>query len=141
MKTQPLGKSFLISSRLSYGNMRCVSTWDTKQVTEERMAQGRRAHIAAYEAGYTLFDTADIYCAGVCETVLGQTLKQIPGMRDKIIIATKCGIRFGGNPNPDSTHRFDFSTEHILSSCDASLKKMGIETIDLYHAFIAPTCS
>jgi predicted oxidoreductase len=133
MKTQTLGKSSLVSSRLSYGNMRCVSSWDPKKVTEEQMAEGRRAHIAAYEAGYTLFDTADIYCAGVCETVLGQTLKQVPGMRDKIIIATKCGIRFGGNPNPDSPHRYDFSTEHILWSCDASLKKMGIETIDLYH--------
>jgi predicted oxidoreductase len=133
MKTQPLGKSSLISTRLSYGNMRCVSTWDVSQVTPERMAEGRRAHIAAHEAGYTLFDTADIYCAGVCETVLGQTLKEVRGMRQAITIATKCGIRFGGNPNPDSPHRFDFSTEHILWSCDASLKKMGIETIDLYQ--------
>ena len=133
MKTQTLGKSSLVCSRLSYGNMRCVSTWDPAQVTPQRMADGRAAHIAAYEAGYTLFDTADIYCAGVCETVLGQTLKEVRGMREQIIIATKCGIRFGGNPNPDSPHRFDFSTEHILASCDASLKKMGIETIDLYH--------
>jgi predicted oxidoreductase len=133
MKTQSLGKTSLKSSRLSYGNMRCVSTWDPKKVTPERAAEGRRSHIAAYEAGYTLFDTADIYCHGMCETVLGQTLKEVSGMRERIIVATKCGIRIGGDPNPESPHRYDFSAEYIIRSCEGSLKRMGIETIDLYH--------
>ncbi len=133
MKTQNIGRSDLISTRLSYGNMRCVETWNPSEVTPEKRAVGVKSHIAAYEAGYTLFDTADIYCRGVCEQVLGQTLREVKGMRDQILITTKCGIRFAGDPFPASPHRYDFSAEHILWSCDNSLKNLGIETIDLYH--------
>lgn len=132
MKKQPLGTSKLISTRLSFGNMRCVGTWTPSEAIADRRATGVKAHISAYETGYTLFDTADIYCRGVCEQVLGQTLREVPGMRKDILIATKCGIRFPADPKPDSPHRYDFSTEHILWSCDSSLKNIGIETIDLY---------
>jgi predicted oxidoreductase len=132
MRTQPLGTTGLVSTRLSFGNMRCVETWNPSEANAEKRAKGVKAHIAAFEAGYTLFDTADIYCRGVCEQVLGQTLREVPGMRDKIIVATKCGIRFGGDPAPASPHRYDFSAQHILWSCDNSLKNLGVETIDLY---------
>jgi len=133
MKTQSLGKSKLISTRLAYGNMRCVGTWNPADATPEVRARGVKAHVAAYEAGYTHFDSADIYCAGVCEEVLGQTMREVSGMRDRIIVATKCGIRFGGNPKPDSPGRYDFSADYIRACCDASLKRLGVETIDLYH--------
>jgi predicted oxidoreductase len=133
MKTQPLGKSELVSSRLAYGCMRIAGTWKPQEVTPERAAAGRRAVLAAYEAGYTLFDHADIYCRGMCETIFGQALKENPGMRDRIVVATKCGIRFPGDPNPDSPHRYDLSAEHILRSCDGSLQRLGIERIDLYQ--------
>ena len=133
MKTQRLGKSDLISSRISYGNMRTAGTWEPKEATADRRAIGVKSHIAALEAGYTLFDTADIYCRGVCEQILGQTLKEVSGMRNRILIATKCGIRFPGEPWPESPHRYDFSKEHIVWSCDNSLKNLGIETIDLYQ--------
>jgi predicted oxidoreductase len=113
--------------------MRSVATWNPKDVTEEHVRAGVRAHIAAYEAGYTLFDTADIYCRGECEKVLGRALREVRGMRERILVATKCGIRFPGDPDADSPHRFDFSAEHIVWSCDNSLKKLGIETIDLYQ--------
>ena len=132
MKTQKLGTTDLISTRLSYGNMRAAATWNPAEATTERRAAGVKSHIAAFEAGYTLFDTADIYCRGVCEQILGQTLREVRGMRDKILVASKCGIRFGGDPIPTSPHRYDFSAEHILWSCDNSLKNLGIETIDLY---------
>jgi len=132
MKSQKLGTSDLVSSRLSFGNMRCLNTWNPDEVDEARMEAGIAAHIAAYEAGYTLFDTADIYCHTVCETCLGKSLQRVKGMRDKIIIATKCGIRFPDEPK-GSPHRFDFSAGHIQSSCEASLKRIGVETIDLYH--------
>jgi predicted oxidoreductase len=133
MKTQTLGRSDLVSTRLSYGNMRSANTWDPTQATAERRAAGVKSHIAAFEAGYTLFDTADIYCRGVCEEILGQTLREVPGMRDRILIATKCGIRFGGEPKADSPHRYDFSADHILRSCDQSLKRLGVDRIDLYQ--------
>ena len=54
-------------------------------------------------------------------------------MRDRIVVATKCGIRFPGDPNPDSPHRYDFSAEHIFRSCDGSLQRLGVERIDLYQ--------
>jgi len=133
MKTQTLGQSSLITTRLAYGNMRCVGTWNPAEATPHRRADGVKAHLAAFEAGYTLFDTADIYCRGACEEVLGQTLREVSGMRQRIIIATKCGIRFGGDPRLDSPHRYDFSVSHIVWSCEQSLKKIGIETIDLYQ--------
>jgi predicted oxidoreductase len=132
MKTVPLGKSDLLSTRLIYGNMRTAATWNPAEATPEKRASGVESHIAAYEAGYTHFDSADIYCRGVCEQILGQTLKQVRGMRERIIITTKCGIRFAGDPKPDSPHRYDFSAEHILWSADNSLKNLGVETIDIY---------
>src|SRR5690349_4223881 len=129
MKTQPLGKSSLVSSRLAYGCMRIAGTWKPREVTAEKAAAGRRAVIAAYEAGYTLFDHADIYCRGACEDIFGQALKQVPAMRDRILIATKCGILFPGDPSPDSPHRYDLSPEHILRACEGSLRRLGVETI------------
>jgi predicted oxidoreductase len=132
MKPTKMPQGSLSTAPLAYGNMRCVNTWDPASVTPDKRAEGVRSHIAAYEAGYTLFDTADIYCRGVCEQVLGQTLKQVPGMRDKVVVATKCGVRFKGSPNPESPGRYDFSAEHIRWSCDNSLKNLGIDTIDLY---------
>ncbi|HQY88238.1 MAG TPA: aldo/keto reductase, partial [Tepidisphaeraceae bacterium] len=133
MKNQTLGKTNVSVARIGFGNMRCVNTWNPAEANAERRAIGVKSHIAAYETGYTLFDTADIYCKGVCEEVLGQTLREVKGMRERIVIATKCGIRFGGDPKPESPHRYDFSKEHIVWSCEQSLKRIGIDTIDLYH--------
>jgi predicted oxidoreductase len=53
-------------------------------------------------------------------------------MRDRVLIATKCGIRFGGDPEADSPPRYDFSADHIIHSCEQSLKRLGIEAIDIY---------
>ena len=133
MKTQQISNTELVSTRLSYGCMRIAGTWNPDEITPERRETAHKAVIAAYEAGYTLFDHADIYCRGACETLHGEVLKQIPSMRNEIIIATKCGIRFGGDPLPESPHRYDFSAEHILWSCDQSLQRLGIETIDIYQ--------
>ncbi len=133
MRTQRIGTSDLTCSRLAYGNMRCVGTWDPSAATAERRAAGVAAHAAAFEAGYTLFDTADIYCRGVCEEVLGQALREVGGLRGHVLVATKCGIRFGGDPTPDAPHRYDFSAGYIERSCEGSLRRMGVETIDLYQ--------
>src|ERR1700722_2609842 len=101
MKTTKIGKSDLTCARLAYGNMRTAGSWVPKEVSAELRAAGVRAHIAALEAGYTLFDSADIYCRGVCEEILGETLRTVKGMRAQILIATKCGIIFPGDPKPD----------------------------------------
>src|SRR6185436_7754109 len=55
------------------------------------------------------------------------------GLRKQMVIATKCGIRFAGDPRAESPHRYDLSGDHIVWSAEQSLKRLGIETIDLYQ--------
>ncbi len=133
MKTVPLGKSSLQSSLIGYGCWRLAGSWDPKQVTEDKIATGKQAILAAYDAGYTLFDHADIYCRGTAEQIFGDVLKENPRMRENILIATKCGIRFAGEPWSDSPHRYDFSAEHIIEACNGSLKRLHTDCIDLYQ--------
>lgn len=123
----PLGQSSLQSSRVAYG------CWRIAQ--DERHAEevGKPALVAAVEAGYTLFDHADIYCSGRSESLFGKFLREMPGLRERITIATKCGIRPAGAPNADAPYRYDSSAEHIASSCEASLVRLGVETIDVYQ--------
>jgi predicted oxidoreductase len=133
MKTISLGASPLSGSRLAYGCWRIAGSWDAGEVTADSRARGRRAVLAAVEAGYTVFDHADIYCDGEAEKLFGEVLREVSGLRDRVLIATKCGIRKPGDPKPSSPQRYDFSAEHILRSCDQSLRRLGIETIDLYQ--------
>ena len=75
----------------------------------------------AIECGINYFDHADIYGGGKCEEVFGAALKRNPELRDKIYIQTKCSIKRG---------MYDFSKEHIISSVDGSLKRLGLERVD-----------
>ena len=109
MQAIPVGVSTLRSSRLAYGCWRVAGTWDPAEVTDASRAAGRRAIVTAYEAGYTLFDNADIYCRGEAERVLGEVLKEVSGMRDRVVIVTKGGIRPEGDPQPGAPGRYDFS--------------------------------
>ena len=117
---------------MAYGCWRVAGTWNPAEVTDASRAAGRRAIIAAYEAGYTLFDNADIYCHGESERILGEVLKQVSGMRDRVVVLTKGGIRPAGDPQPDSPGRYDFSASHLINACEQSLQRLGIETIDIY---------
>ncbi len=75
---------------------------------------------SAYDMGINFFDNADIYCKGVSEEYFGKAIKGID--RDSIVVQTKCGIRKGF---------YDFSREHIVSSVENSLKRMGLDYIDV----------
>jgi predicted oxidoreductase len=133
MKHQNLGASDLNATRLAYGCMRLPGTWNPHEIGSEHRARARAAVLAAFEAGYTLFDHADIYCRGACEQLFGDILRDTPSLRRAdTLIATKCGIRFPDVP-PGTPHRYDFSREHILWSCDQSLKRLGMERIDIYQ--------
>jgi len=68
----------------------------------------------------------------VCEQLLGRVLAEVSGMRGRVVVATKCGIRPTGDPRPESPQRYDFSGEYIVRACEQSLKRLGLETIDLY---------
>jgi predicted oxidoreductase len=96
------------------------------------VAAGKRAVIAAYEAGYTLFDNADIYGAGAAEEILGATLRDVAGMRERITLLTKSGVCRAGFPSAQSPQRYDLSAEHLVASCEASLKRLRVEVIDIY---------
>ena len=137
MKSITLGKSSLKVSRLAYGCWRIAGTWEPSEGTKQSSVDGRKAILAAYDAGYTLFDHADIYCGGKAESLFGKVLKEVSGMRKSIAIATKCGIRFADDPNKNAPFRYDFSAKHIIRSCEQSLKRLRIDTIDLLPLFIA----
>jgi predicted oxidoreductase len=128
-----LGSSNLVSSRIAYGCWRIGGLADVADLAAEREAAGRLAIRTAFDAGITLFDHADIYNDGRAETVFGKVLKGSPSMRKEILIASKCGIRKAGSPGADSPYRYDFSAEYIISSCEGSLQRLGVETIDLYQ--------
>ena len=84
---------------------------------------------AALEIGCTLFDTADIYGLGpqggfgAAEELLGKVLRADPSLRDRIVLATKAGIT---PPVP-----YDCSASYLVKACEASLRRLGVERIDL----------
>jgi aryl-alcohol dehydrogenase-like predicted oxidoreductase len=81
----------------------------------------------ALDLGITFFDTADMYGAGRNEELLGQAIR---GQRDQVIIATK----FGNVRNPDGTFKgVNGKPEYLRQCCEASLKRLGVEAIDLYY--------
>ncbi len=80
----------------------------------------------AIELGITLFDTADIYGGTDNERIVGNGLR---ARRDDVVIATKFGIRW----NADGTRSVDGRPAYVREACDASLRRLGIDTIDLYY--------
>ncbi|HEX4022971.1 MAG TPA: aldo/keto reductase [Acidobacteriaceae bacterium] len=77
------------------------------------------------DAGVNLFDTADVYSKGLSEQILG---KAIAGRRDKVLISTKATFRMADGPNDLGSSR-----HHLVQACEASLKRLGTDYIDIYH--------
>ncbi|MBI3881227.1 MAG: aldo/keto reductase [Verrucomicrobia bacterium] len=133
MNSLTLGNSSLKVSRLAYGCWRIGDlTRDRKNPVPDEAA-GRRAVIAAYEAGYTFFDHADIYSDGRGELIFGQALRMVLKMRSEVVITTKCGIRKPDDPTPGAPYRYDFSASYVIRSCERSLKRLGVDTIDVFQ--------
>ncbi|UVK46680.1 MULTISPECIES: aldo/keto reductase [Mesorhizobium] len=88
------------------------------------------------EAGGNFIDTADVYSAGVSEEIIGRWLKSKPGTAKDLVIATKGRFPMGAGPND-----LGLSRKHLGSALDASLKRLGVEQVDLYqmHAWDALT--
>src|SRR3954469_3136177 len=87
----------------------------------------------ALDLGGTLFDTADVYGAGRNEELIGRALR---GRRDEFVLATKFGMRsHGGEARSDRPDTYvDTSPAWVREAADASLRRLGMETIDLYYA-------
>ena len=97
-------------------------------IDEER--QAREFLDAAEEIGANFFDHANIYGRGRAEEIFGRALKERPSLRDKIVIQSKCGIRWANDP-PGTPQRFDFSRDHILESVDAILARLGTDHLEI----------
>ena len=97
------------------------------------VAEAKRLVDICLDAGLNMFDSADIYSDGAAESVLGAAIK---GRRDRVLISTKATFRSGDDPNDVGSSRY-----HLLKACDAALKRLGTDYIDLFqlHGFDAMT--
>jgi len=126
MKQLRLGDSDIQASRLAYG------CWRMADHGASEASASAMVH-AALEAGYTLFDHADIYGRGECERLFGRVLAKEPGLRKGMLIASKCGIWAEGDPAPGAPHRYDFSAQHVIASVEGSLARLGVSHLDLFQ--------
>src|SRR5712691_10222198 len=126
MEYRTLGGSGLEVSVLSYGTMTLGGEGRFAAMGNVQVEEARRLIEICVEAGVNLFDTADIYSFGKSEEVLGQAL----GARRKdIVLATKVFV--GLEPG---TNKAGLSRRHILEACEASLRRLGTDYIDLYQS-------
>ena len=134
MEFRPLGASGFRVPVLSFGTGtfggkgELFSAWGNTDV-----AEAKRLIDICLDAGLNLFDSADIYSDGAAESVLGEAIK---GRRDRVLISTKATFRSGQDANDVGSSRF-----HLLKACDAALKRLGTDYIDLFqlHGFDAVT--
>jgi predicted oxidoreductase len=133
MKTITLGTTDIQVTQLCYGAMRIAGNCNPQTLNPDAMERGIKSLESAVEAGYNFIDHADIYGGTTCETIHGLALDRHPDWRDKLIVATKCGMRHDGDPHPNSPGRFDFSGDYIRQSIDGSLKRLKLERVDLYQ--------
>ena len=124
MKTRRLGNSNLQVSGIGFGCMGLNFGYATSIGRDEAIALIR----AAAERGVTFFDTAEVYGAYTNEEMVGEALKP---MRDQVVIATKFGFKI--DPETKKSAGLDSRPEHIREVCDASLKRLGAEVIDLFY--------
>jgi aryl-alcohol dehydrogenase-like predicted oxidoreductase len=126
MEYRQLGYSGLKVPVLSFGaatfggGNEFFKAWGSSDV-----AEATRLVDICLEAGVNLFDTANVYSHGISEEILG---KAIAGKRNQVLISTKATFRMGDGPNSLGSSRF-----HLIQSCEDSLRRLGVETIDIYH--------
>jgi aryl-alcohol dehydrogenase-like predicted oxidoreductase len=133
MQYTTLGTTGLTVSRLCLG---CMSYGNPKWrpwVLDEQAAQP--FFRAAIDAGINFFDTADMYSLGMSEEVTGRALRSM-GKLEEIVLATKVFY-----PMNDAPNMRGLSRKHVVQACEASLRRLGVDTIDLYqiHRFDAST--
>ncbi len=123
MKYRKLGSQGLEVSAIGLGCMGMSAFYGSRDDTESRATLDR-----AVDLGVTFLDTADAYGPHTNEVLVGAA---IAGKRDKIVLATKFGIRL--DPNDPAGRRISGSPDYVRDACDASLKRLGVDHIDLYY--------
>ncbi|HYL37981.1 MAG TPA: aldo/keto reductase [Bryobacteraceae bacterium] len=121
-----LGSTGLKVSRICLGAMTYGSKKWRQWVLEEE--ESRPFIRRALELGINFFDTADVYSHGESEQILGRALKDFGSPRDRLVIATKVFSPMGDDPNLRGLSR-----KHILHSIDNSLRRLGVDYVDLYQ--------
>ena len=125
MRYRQLGRSGLRVSVLTLGTMTFGGKGVFAKTGEIDLAGARRLVDRCIEAEINLFDTADVYSWGVSEEFLGAALK---GRRDSVLVTTKARMTMGDGPNDAGLSR-----QHLIAACEASLKRLGTDWIDLYQ--------
>ena len=125
MRYTRLGSTGLTVSRICLGTMTYGDPRWRAWVLGEDAAQP--FFRKAVEAGINFFDTADMYSLGVSEEITGRALRQFANL-DEIVLATKVYHPMSEGPNMRGLSR-----KHIVQACEASLRRLGVETIDLYQ--------
>ena len=125
MKYTNLGTTGLKVSRICLGTMSYGSKKWREWVLEEQDALP--FYKRAIELGINFFDTADMYSTGVSEEITGRALREYASS-EEIVVATKVNFPMNDRPNMGGLSR-----KHIIQACEASLRRLGIETIDLYQ--------
>ena len=125
MKYTFLGRTGVTVSRLCLGCMSYGSPAWRPWVLDE--AASRPFFRRAIEAGINFFDTADMYSLGVSEEVTGRALREFARL-EECVVATKVF-----NPMSDRPNMGGLSRKHIVQGCEASLRRLGMDTIDLYQ--------
>ncbi len=132
MEYRRFGRSGLKVPVLSLGTGTFGGTNDFfKRWGQTDVAEAARLVDICLEAGVNLFDTADVYSGGASEEILGQAIK---GRRERLLISTKATFASGDGPNDVGSSRY-----HLTRACEASLRRLGTDHIDIYfmHAFDA----
>ena len=124
MKMRFLGKSGIKVSEVCLGTMTFGANSRMKQLGSVGQPEADKIVAMALDGGINFFDTADLYSEGQSEEILGKALGK---RRKDIILATKVRNRMGPGPND-----IGLSRHHILEGCEASLKRLGTDYIDLY---------
>ncbi|HEY6525542.1 MAG TPA: aldo/keto reductase [Solirubrobacteraceae bacterium] len=125
MDYRPLGTSGLQISALTLGTMTFGGAGNFAKVGDTDVAGARRQVDMCLDAGINLVDTADVYSTGRAEEIVGEVLKD---RRDDVLISTKVRMRMGPGPNDAGLSR-----HHVISGCEASLRRLRTDHIDIYH--------
>jgi predicted oxidoreductase len=131
VRTYRIAHTPLEVTRIAYGCMGIGGGWEPGPISKWTRAQALVSVRAALDEGINFFDHADIYGRGRCEEVFSGIWKDRPGLRERIILQTKCGIRFKDDPVQGVPQRYDFSREHILASLEGSLKRLKTDHVDI----------
>ncbi len=126
MEYRQLGASGLRVPALSFGTATFgggndfFKAWGSTDV-----AEATKMVNICLDAGVNLFDTANVYSNGMAEEILGEAIK---GLQNRVLISTKATFPLGDGPND-----YGSSRTHLIKECEASLKRLGTDHIDIYH--------